>query len=286
MRDILFRLLLPLSFIFEWLWSDRFRVLAYHDVKDALLFEKQILFLKRKYVIMSLDELKTYCKLGKPLPRKAMLITFDDGDITVYEKGLKILTKHEVASALFIITELIGSQKPFWWKRIEHHYNAKGDSYADARQTVRRLKSVSNRERLSTLSSFTDTEAIQLSRPQLETLVQNGVAIANHSHTHPMFDRCTSEELQMEMNNSRTFFDSFGSGHFDVFAYPNGNYDARSEDILKRAGVRFAFLFDHRLNNQAFDPMRISRIRVNADHDLAEFRVRVSGLHRLLARVI
>jgi peptidoglycan/xylan/chitin deacetylase (PgdA/CDA1 family) len=271
--------------LFDWIWSDKIRVLAYHDVRDGAAFEKQIHYLKKHYSIISLKELTDHFEKGASLPLRPLLITFDDGDTSVYDSGLAVLEKHGVPAVLFIITELIGTRKAFWWKKIEKHYTGKGQSFAQARQQVTALKVMDNAARLSVLSSLEDVAAMQLTQPQLKELAAKGVSIANHSHTHPMFNRCTAAEISFEMQQSKLFFQEFNPGYFEVFAYPNGNFDAATEDTLMKAGIRYAFLFDHKLNSMTVNPMRISRIRVNTDHDLPEFRVRVSGFHRLIARV-
>jgi peptidoglycan/xylan/chitin deacetylase (PgdA/CDA1 family) len=168
---------------------------------------------------------------------------------------------------------------------VESDYSGRGLSFVEARQKVRALKEMPNAARLTFLSAVSDVDMRQLTYAELSELAANRISIANHSHTHPMFNYCTSTEINAEMEQSRSFFNVFQTGYFDVFAYPNGNFDKETEQALKKEGIRYAFLFDHKLNNLPVNPMRISRIRVNADHDLSEFKLRVSGLHRMLARV-
>src|SRR5699024_6293646 len=87
----------------------------------------------------------------------------------------------------------------------------------------------------------------QLSIFQLKKMQEAGIIIANHSHTHPMFNQCTYEELDNEMKNSTEFLKENGLCN-DIFAYPNGNYSLLAEKVLKKYGIRQAYLFDHRIN--------------------------------------
>jgi peptidoglycan/xylan/chitin deacetylase (PgdA/CDA1 family) len=65
-----------------------------------------------------------------------------------------------------------------------------------------------------------------------------------------------------------------------AFAYPNGNFDARAEQVLKEQAYQVAFLFDHRLTPTILaDPLRISRLRVSTTTSLDRFAAIVSGLH-------
>ena len=70
--------------------------------------------------------------------------------------------------------------------------------------------------------------------------------------------------------------------HGDIFAYPNGNYDGRVEEVLVENKIAMTFLFDHKINNSNIHPLRISRIKVDSDNDLHEFKVKISGFHPFL----
>lgn len=284
MRLFLYKILQPVSIFFRRLNSNKIRVLAYHDIKSPEAFERQIAYLKNYYTIISIEQLIQHIKTGAQLPPKAVLITFDDGDISVYEAGMKVLKKYDVPALLFVITGLIGSRKSYWWKRVERSYTNEGKSYQEARKMIKKLKSIANKERLTFLSSINEAGDVQLSLQQLREFMKYNIGIANHTHTHPMLNFCTTAEIEYEMAESRSFFQTLGSGHFSVFAYPNGNFDLETESILKRSGIEFAFLFDHAINSLPVNPLRISRLRVNSDDDLAEFKVKVSGLHTLIKR--
>jgi poly-beta-1,6-N-acetyl-D-glucosamine N-deacetylase len=106
-----------------------------------------------------------------------------------------------------------------------------------------------------------------------------GVLIANHSHTHPMFDQCTEEEIRAELRASKAFFTQHGLKGYEYFAYPNGNYNERVQKILIEEGIQYAFLFDHQLNKAPINPMRISRLSVNDDTPLWKLRLILSGWH-------
>lgn len=56
-----------------------------------------------------------------------MLITFDDGDISVRENALDILKKHQVPSVLFVITSLINTNKAYWWDEIRYYRDRDGN---------------------------------------------------------------------------------------------------------------------------------------------------------------
>lgn len=272
-------LLNPVGIIFN---NSGLRVLAYHDVPAPELFEAQLRYLKKKYNIITYNQLYDCFFKGVSLPKMALLITFDDGDVSFYKNGFPLLKKYNIPAVLFVITELIDSDKPFWWNEIEYYLGKeKGND------KVWELKDVSERVRLDFLNkmrSCKTKEAFsqrQLKTAALKEMQQNGIVISNHSHSHPMFNQCDKNELTNEMQLSVKFLKE---NQFDTtaFAYPNGNYSDLAEEILTENGVQVAFLFDHKVNTEKINPLRVSRLRVNANAALDEFKSKVSGLHSFI----
>jgi len=263
-------------------YSDRLRVLAYHKVPDERAFEEQIIYLKSHYNIISIPELKRHIYDKADLPKNPLLITFDDGDISVIEKGLPILKKHSIESCLFIITGLINTSNDVWISRVEQKEMKNGKSYQDARKVVNLFKSMSNRDRVVKMRDYPEVDKQQLNTDDLKKLQKNGMYIGNHTHTHPMLDKCSSQEIMKEMNYSKQVFDELELPGYNIFAYPNGNADDNTNKTLIDANIDFIFLFDHKINPAVLDHHNISRIRVDSDNKLAEFKAKVSGLHPLM----
>ncbi|WP_423818755.1 polysaccharide deacetylase family protein [Salinimicrobium sp. TIG7-5_MAKvit] len=282
MRELYYNLLSYLAPSFNKLYNNNLRVLAYHDVVDVQNFEDQISYLSMNFSIVSMSQIKNHLYNGKTLPKNALAITFDDGDYTLLEKGIAILKKYEVHSCVFVITELINSETDFWWNRVRMGEKENGNSALDVSGIINMLKSISNKDRLEKLSNYKPSFRKQLTGKDLKVLNSNAMIIANHSHTHPMFNKCTPQEIQTELNCTKRFFKDFKLGNYGIFAYPNGNYDDDSEKLLKENNIEMAFLFDHKINSTKIDPLRISRIRVDSDTKMAEFKVKVSGLHPFL----
>jgi peptidoglycan/xylan/chitin deacetylase (PgdA/CDA1 family) len=101
-------------------------VLAYHDIKPnneitkkefkeangAIIsvekFEKQMKYIKEKgYQTLSMDEFYCWMKKECQLPKKSVLITFDDGNKSIYEYVLPILEKYNLKGTSFVITSRI-----------------------------------------------------------------------------------------------------------------------------------------------------------------------------------
>jgi peptidoglycan/xylan/chitin deacetylase (PgdA/CDA1 family) len=282
MRQRLFQTLGLLAPFTKFFFSEKLRVLAYHKVPDKQAFEIQISYLHSNYNIISVKDLLNYFETKTPLPKNPILITFDDGDISVLHNGLPVLKKFNLDSCLFIITKLIDATEDVWIKMVEVQEMNQGKCYREARKIVNRLKSLNNADRLKEMQQYSSVKKEQLTAENLKEMQENKMFIANHSHTHPMLDKCTSHEVEEELENSKKVFTELDLKGFHVFAYPNGNANQKTTAILNEWGMKLVFLFDHKINKKNPDPLNISRIMVDADTEINEFKAKVSGVHPLL----
>lgn len=283
-RSVLYALLDKACF-FLFTGNTNLRVLAYHTVPNSEKFEIQIKYIIQNYNVIGIEDLFEHLYNQEPLPSKPLLITFDDGDISVLKNGLPILKKYNLPSVLFIITGLINSSDTFWCRWVEKAYEKKGKSYGEARKKVKSLKDIANKDRIKYLETLEEIKSRQLSSKELQFLQSTKMYIANHTHTHPMINKCTEAEINQELDKTKYLFAEWDLTGYPYFAYPNGNWDDQSENILQEKDVRMAFLFDHKVNGKNINPLRISRIRVDADANLSEFKVKVSGLHSKIMSV-
>lgn len=256
----------------------KLKVLAYHKIENAEKFEKQIEFLKEKYHILNMIEFENYSP-HQTFIKNPILITFDDGDISLYINAFPVLKKHNLHAIIFVITNLIGTKKPFWWDEIKYYLGQE-----EGEKKVWEVKNWENKDRENFIEGLRNTsekillEKDQLSISQLKEMQESGISIANHSHTHPIFDKCTEQELIMECESSNNILKEFGFNN-NVFAYPNGNFSDLSEKILKNFNINFVFLFNHKINFGEINPMRISRLIVNDCTPIWKYKFILSGNH-------
>ncbi|MEO2063045.1 MAG: polysaccharide deacetylase family protein [Christiangramia sp.] len=254
------------------------RVLAYHTVNDQTNFESQIQYLKSNYSLITVCELENFLFKNTKLPKKPLLITFDDGDYSLYANAFPVLKKYNVPAIIFVITNLINTYEPFWWNEV---YSALGNK--QGHNEVLRLKKIPNNERVTYMKRLRASQSTNFIQKQLSTneLIEmsgKDVCIANHSHSHPIFDKCESHTLKNEMINSIKFLRAHSFSPF-FFAYPNGNFSEEAETVLKGVGVKLSFLFDHKINYGKINPLRISRLVVNDSTPLWKLKLILSGWH-------
>lgn len=81
-------------------------------------FAEQLDHLRTHYQIISLNDLAQALK-KKRLPRRTVVITFDDGYADVFLNSKPLLGQYEVPATVFIPTGYIGTQREFWWDDLE-----------------------------------------------------------------------------------------------------------------------------------------------------------------------
>ncbi len=83
-------------------------------------FEKHMRFLKtHHYQVIGLDELVKTIQAGRPLPRKSVVISFDDGYQDNYQYAFKILKKYQFPAVLFVLTERLEKKGYLTWNELK-----------------------------------------------------------------------------------------------------------------------------------------------------------------------
>jgi peptidoglycan/xylan/chitin deacetylase (PgdA/CDA1 family) len=230
------------------------------------------------------------------LPPHPVLVTFDDGDRTIADIAAPILSSHGIPAVAFVVAGVIDKDLPYWWDEVSEFVRSGGvlrDLPTREDALLRQLKQCSDDERMRVLAELRRVTpgihpgvAPQLRRGDLVALEAMGIEVANHTMTHPCLPRCSLDKVRSEIVDGHTHLASILGHAPRSFAYPNGDWDARAETVLVELGYSAAFLFDHRLApSTSTHPLRISRLRIDANASLDRFRIVVSGLHPVIHRL-
>jgi peptidoglycan/xylan/chitin deacetylase (PgdA/CDA1 family) len=126
-------------------------VLLYHRVADTPLdplllsvsptnFTEHLEFVRKHHPVLSLKELTRRLRHGK-LPKRAIVVTFDDGYVDNLWNAKPLMERYEVPSTVFVTPGHIGKEREFWWDEIGRlmlqpgtlpetlHLNVKGSSF-------------------------------------------------------------------------------------------------------------------------------------------------------------
>lgn len=119
-----------------WL-SDKYVVpiMMYHNVEQSDTsrpnwvsperFRWQMQYLKKHgYRVIRLAELVEAIKEGKSLPRKTVVITFDDGYANNYTHAFPILQEYQFPAIIFVPSDLVGQEGFLTWAQLREMFQA------------------------------------------------------------------------------------------------------------------------------------------------------------------
>ncbi|MEV7781310.1 polysaccharide deacetylase family protein [Kitasatospora sp. NPDC088351] len=279
----------PVQPLFRARAAQRLAVLAYHGVTDPRSFGAQLDRLRRLATPVSLDAVRQAVADRRPLPARSVLVTFDDADRSVLTHALPALNDRGIPAAAFVISELIGTERPFWWHEADflarHGGRARSLDCGHPSQLLRRLKAMPDPDRRRSLQELRVSadrrppRQDQLTPTDLLALREGGVAIGNHTQGHPCLGRCDDATVRTEITGAHEALTRWLGEPPIAFAYPDGGHDPRAETVLQELGYHLGFLSDHRLGPRLPDhPLQISRLQVDSTTSTRRFDTILSGL--------
>ena len=217
-------------------------------------FEQQILYLKKRYQLISLSEYTQHLLTTGSAPASSVCITFDDGYGSVFEHAWPILRKHNVAATVFCTTRFVNEQLlwhdqvPLWIDKAskcqiqsflkKSNIGVHEDKTSQLIAIKKRLKTLSA-EAFDALMSL-----MQLKSPpniddentigfrlmgweKIKTLHENGIEVGNHTSSHMMLGNATPDRVEREINNCADMLQQVlgVKANKIPFAYPNGQIE-------------------------------------------------------------
>ncbi len=273
-------------------------------VVNAESFERQMKFLKRHYPPVEAARTDQWRLAG---PARS-LVTFDDGWRDNFVNALPILQDNEISALLFVATDYIDGDKPFWQERlggllgavleqdpagsdlpdavpralldvpdvwsavhaIIEHFRAL--PYAEIENVIADLEQ-------RALTPHSERIDVFLSWEQIASMNLAGFCIGSHSCSHRLLTRLDRSELAIELNRSRSMLEAQLDEPVTTLAYPGGAVSEMVASEARAAGYQHAFTTaPGSVSNQ--DPMELPRVNVHegAASSVPLFHCRLLGL--------
>lgn len=300
------------------------KILMYHRFSESPqpgfvhreVFERQVVYLKNNFNIITLNDLvKGYQQHGV-FPANSVVITVDDGYSDFYDIAFSLLKKHNISATFFVTTRFIDGDFWLWPDRIRYileHSNKidlhkidgsfwcktqlmiNGDRRALWVTLVNYLLSIPEEEKNHWLDEFTEQQRIKLPvRPtgnyqavnwnQVREMDANNIEIGAHTQSHPSLGRLKPEQLSTEIQGSADVIHNQIGHRPTSFCFPNGqpsDYSELAKENVMVSGCQSAVtaFYDEHVTNDLFE---LRRFNVSADWQY--FARSVNGVDVLAAK--
>ncbi len=311
--------------VFRKLYRSRLLVVMYHGVTrhsytppfwtqlPESTFKDQLTFLKKNYRLISLSTLIEALASGRKLPDNPAMVTFDDGFKNNYRVAFPLLKELSIPGVVFLSTELIDTQRFFWFDELyfivkqalsegrdpreiagwsRRQATDFGGVYADCLTEMKRLSEekkdvVMNRLKEAVeidLSEYGDDIGTLTWRDVSEMHASGLVEFGVHTGNHRILSRLSVDQLDQEIAASKRLLEEKLGGEITSFCYPNGrpgiDFTIQHQEYLKQCGFRVSFTTENKLNRITRDLFEIGRIPAGNDmtSEPDTFRLAAAGV--------
>jgi peptidoglycan/xylan/chitin deacetylase (PgdA/CDA1 family) len=208
-------------------------------------FEQQMEWLyENGYESISMDEMLEIFKSKRPLEGRKMVITFDDGYLSVHRYALPILARYNFKATLFLTTLAVGLPS----YRLMEGYEENGQPSDDR----------------------------PLNWPEITDMARMGWAIEAHGCRHLSLPNISKAEMESEIAGSQKCIEERLNKRVRYFAYPFGDYN-RQVLAAVREKYEAACAVHSGKAQIGEDTYRLSRIEVNRGDTIALFSKKVKN---------
>lgn len=298
------------------------RILAYHRIVDlhqranfsfdlevisanSKDFEQQARLLQRRYHPLRLVDVVNLLDAGNPLPKGAVVITFDDGYDDNFHVAFPILRRLGIPATFFVSTGHIDDGLPYAYDWLVHLLLQTDatqlqlpqlgiDQPIPAHSTERRLLAETLLSQIKTLPADAQETLIEqlgqqwgiprdqphadcqpMTWNQLREMHAAGMEIGSHGRYHRMLAKLPAAQLRAELEDSKATLDRELNTTAVTLSYPVGGRTAYNAEVLRAcetAGFRLGCTYRPGTNPWPPDSMfELRRLAVERYMDQAWF---------------
>jgi peptidoglycan/xylan/chitin deacetylase (PgdA/CDA1 family) len=229
-------------------------------------FTRQVDWLRRHRRVVPLSDYLKLTHFGRASAENLVAITFDDGLATTFERAYPVLKDLQAPATFFVSTSHLDGGQVLWFsylnalcfdgsyaqvevqgkkfllasadqrKRSRRQLGAIARSVGDPTEFISALASVYPLPE-SSLREYAGMTSQQLAQFRTDDLIQCGAHTVNHLY----LDKLSPEKQYNEINQSKRQLEQLTGKSVDHFAYPNGDYNQSTLEVLQSLGFNAAF---------------------------------------------
>lgn len=279
-------------------------------------FDAQMRHLAANYNCLSLPDAIDLLRKGM-LPRRSVIVTFDDGYLDNLTLALPILRAYGVPATIYITTGIVENTTNLWWyelesiirceKRLDYRWNGKcrTEKIVGHRRKLacfnrlslmlKHMTPVNQNRLLDQLRNGSGTPPFSYRRHVLDCNQVRALAddplitIGAHTHHHQVLSTLNEGQLRREVETSKRLLEKWIENSVSHLAYPFGgrNQAGRREfRIAEELGFESATTtrIGHFHSFHATQLHALPRIAISHSDTMTSFRWKLSGLECLMRR--
>jgi peptidoglycan/xylan/chitin deacetylase (PgdA/CDA1 family) len=256
----------------------------------ASTFRQQLRALRALYRVVPMRDLHAILAGQAPLTAPTAVVTFDDGYRDNHRIALPILAAEGVPATFFVSVDFVDRGVPFWFDRLADAARQAGSAASAAlpeplvqalsqpaplatrvRAAAAYLKSLPDRDRDAVIEALCGTAAAPASGAEpmtwddVRALRAAGMHVGAHGVRHGILTRMPAAEAAREIGASMAAVEVRIGAPVTEFAYPNGDADATTAELARRAGIQLGFTMAGRAVRPGVDLLRVARRNVSED---------------------
>jgi len=254
---------------------NEFTVLSYHEIADKSEtldstyavtpshFEEQIHWLINEgYHFISINDILAYRKHAKPLPKKAVLMTFDDGYQSVYANAYPLIKKYKIP----VVIALVGS-----WMEANNTVNFDG-------QMIPREKFLSQAE----IKEMVGSGLVEIGSHSY--FLHKGIQGNPQGNMQPAMitrqwlsdkkryedEKAYRQRITNDLSENNRFLKAYTGQKPRVMVWPYGYYNKASRTIAEHLGMEVGLTLDDGSNTKLTPLWGLRRILIDKTMTLKE----------------
>ena len=256
------------------------------------LFREQMELLARHYRPVSLDQVKRFARGSGALPRRAVVVTFDDGYADNYDVAAPILDEVGVPATFYVTVDCVDQKKVPWPARLRFVFRTtKRASWAGSSGRTWPLSDESERESAFLVSCDDcckltsdaqeeyvarleveldarlsgESGALMMNYEQVRGLMRQGHIVGSHTMTHPNLAHVSLSEVRVELAESKRRLEQQLKIAVEHFSYPcpalPPSWTEATVEESRKAGYSTAVTTNSGIVHQTDDPLCWKRVR-------------------------
>jgi peptidoglycan/xylan/chitin deacetylase (PgdA/CDA1 family) len=292
--------------------ADRLLVLGYHNIESTWFwpsrpgagiatFARQMRVLHRIANVVPLEDALDALAAGRPLPPRAVALTFDDGYRDNLELAAPVLRGYRMPATIYLVPGFLSGEQHAWWERLgwavgrararrvrlDGHELVLGDDGAALRAVETLVKRMTHDGRMNAVERLVEdlrpsgeyrADELFLDWDAARGLVPAGMTVGSHTLSHAILGRETAADQRVDLRESRRLLQRELSAEVATLAYPNGtrdDYDDATFAAAREAGYSHAVTAWGGPVSADAPPFEITRTMVSTSTSAPRFAAKV-----------